>query len=317
MFALQRYGLARAMDQGRPMVEARRARAYRPRRMTQSRQDPLVSAAWLAERLSAPDLVVLDATMFLPGDPRDAKALYAERRIPGAVFFDIDVHSDRTSSLPHMLPPPEQFASAMRKLGVGDGARIVVYDNQGLFSAARVWWTFRVMGHEDVSVLDGGFPAWEAGGYPVETDMPAPRRERHFTARYRADLVRNLDDTRRALENNEIVLDARPAARFKGEAPEPRVGLRGGHMPGARSVPASSLLTDKGLMRPTEELQRIFADAGADPARPAVCSCGSGVTAAIIALALARLGRWDASIYDGSWSEWGGREDTPVATGPA
>src|SRR5690606_23985134 len=178
---------------------------------------------------------------FLPGDARDAKALYAERRIPGAIFFDIDEIADTDVDLPHMLPPPEKFASRMKRAGVGDGARVVVYDNQGLFSAARVWWTFRVMGHEDVVVLDGGFPAWEAGGHPVETGPPQPRKERHFTPRVRSDLVRDLADMRRIIEAGRTpILDARPAPRFRGEAPEPRAGLRSGHMPGAASVPASA-----------------------------------------------------------------------------
>jgi thiosulfate/3-mercaptopyruvate sulfurtransferase len=159
--------------------------------------DPIVSPAWLAERLDAPDLRVIDATWFMPNDARDAKALYAERRIPGAIFFDIDFIADRDTDLPHMLPSPEQFASRMRKLGIGDGMRLVIYDNAGLFSAARVWWTFRAMGHEDVTVLDGGFPAWEAAGLPVDTDPPQPRGERHFTARLRTDLVRDLSDMRR------------------------------------------------------------------------------------------------------------------------
>lgn len=285
--------------------------------MSERPADPIVSPAWLAERLDAPDIRVIDATWFLPADPRNARALYAERRIPGAVFFDIDEIADTSSDLPHMLPSPEKFASRMKQLGVGDGARVVVYDNQGLFSAARVWWTFRVMGHDDVVVLDGGFPAWERAGCPIEEGPPQPRTARHFTARMRADLVRDLADMRRAIDGGRIpILDARPAPRFRGEAPEPRPGLKSGHMPGSLSVPSGVLVDENGSLKSAEELERIFADAGADVSRGAICSCGSGVTAAIVALALARLGRWDAAIYDGAWAEWGGRDDTPIATGP-
>lgn len=279
--------------------------------------DPMVSTEWLAEHLNAPGIRVVDATWFMPGDARDAKALYAESRIPGAVFFDIDDIADTESSLPHMLPSPEKFAARMRQLGIGDGMRIVVYDRHGVFSAARVWWTFRVMGHEDVVVLDGGFPAWEAANLPIEDDAPAPRTERHFSVQYRADLVRDLSDMRRLIEAGAVpVLDARPAPRFRGEAAEPRAGLKSGHMPGAKSVP-SSALTNGGFLRSREELSEIFANAGIDMNLAPVCTCGSGITAALIALALARLGRWNASVYDGSWAEWGGREDTPIATGAA
>ena len=279
--------------------------------------DPVVSPAWLAERLAAPDIRVIDATWFLPGDTRSAKALFAERRIPGAIFFDIDEIADTASPLPHMLPAPEKFASRMKAQGVGDGTRVVVYDNHGLFSAARVWWTFRVMGHEDVVVLDGGFPAWERAGYPIEDGPPQARSPRHFTPRVRTDLVRDLADVRRAVESSHgLILDARPHARFRGEAPEPRPGLKSGHMPGAFSVPSSSLVSGDGALKSAAELKHVFASARADSAQPVICSCGSGVTAPLIALALARLGRWDAAVYDGSWAEWGGREDTPIVTGP-
>lgn len=283
--------------------------------MPQTRPDPIVSCAWLAERLDAPDLRPVDATWFMPSDPRDAKALFAERRIPGAVFFDIDEIADTGSPLPHMLPSPEKFASRMRRLGVGDGAQVVVYDSQGLFSAARVWWTFRAMGHEDVVVLDGGLPEWERGGFPIENGPPQKRMERHFTARLRSDLVRDLGDMRRITEHKTSpVLDARPGDRFRGEAPEPRPGLRSGHMPNSISVPSGSLVGADGKLKSHEELQQVFDVAGVDTRQQAVCSCGSGVTASIIALALARLGRWDAAVYDGSWAEWGAQQDTPVLT---
>lgn len=277
--------------------------------------DPLVSTEWLHERLGAPDIKIIDATWYLPGDERDPKAEYALAHIPGAVFFDIDEIADLTSPLPHMLPPPEKFASRVKKMGLGDGSTIVVYDATGIFSAPRVWWMFRAMGHERVVVLDGGLPKWIAEGRPIE-DTPPATQERHFTPRYTSDLVRDLDQVRKILDGGrEQIVDARSAARFTGEAPEPRPGLRGGHMPGALNVPSSTLLAPDGTMKSVEQLRAVFELAGVDVNKRVVATCGSGISASIVALALARLGHPRAAVYDGSWSEWGSREDTPVVTG--
>ncbi|MDQ4060811.1 MAG: 3-mercaptopyruvate sulfurtransferase [Pseudomonadota bacterium] len=276
----------------------------------------LVDTEWLAARLEAPDIVVVDGSWHLPTAGRDAHAEYLEAHIPGAIFFDIDDIADKSTNLPHMLPSPEAFASRMRKLGVGDGKRVVVYDSVGLFSAPRVWWTFRVMGHNDVVVLDGGLPKWQAEGRPVESG-PVRRQERHFTARRHAGMVADLDDVRRAVASGEAeIVDARSAERFEGRAPEPRPGLKSGHIPGSRNLPYSRLLTPDGRLKPREELEAAFAEARLDLSRPLITSCGSGVSAAILSLALAELGHRRTALYDGSWAEWGGRDDTPIATGP-
>jgi thiosulfate/3-mercaptopyruvate sulfurtransferase len=284
--------------------------------MSYAKPEALVSTDWLARHLDAPDVRVVDCTYILPPTTRDARREYEERHIPGAVFFDIDDIADSDSPLPHMLPSAEKFSSRVRKLGLGDGSRIVVYDTHGLMSAARAWWMFRVFGHGDVAVLDGGLPKWLKEGRPVEDTPPMPR-DRHFTARMNRFLVRDLDQVRAALDRKrEQVVDARSAGRFRGVDPEPRPGLRGGHMPGALNVPYTSLLDpETKTFLPAEDLARVFRHAGVDLRRPIVTSCGSGVTACVVALGLYLLGRDDVAVYDGSWTEWGGRADTPVATG--
>ena len=277
---------------------------------------PLVSTDWLAEHLGDPNLVVLDGSWHMPADGRDAKAEYATAHIPGAVFFDIDGISDHSSPLPHMLPTPQAFATAVRRLGVDDGSTVVVYDSVGVFSAPRVWWSFRAMGHDKVFVLDGGLKKWLAEGHPVEAGW---REAEHgeFKAHPAPDLIADLDAVRAALGGKQVqVVDARSAIRFRGDAPEPRAGLRAGHMPGALNVPWSGLIASDGTLAAPAQLMTAFESAGVDPGEAIITTCGSGISASILALALARLGREDVAVYDGSWSEWGARGDTPVATGP-
>jgi thiosulfate/3-mercaptopyruvate sulfurtransferase len=284
--------------------------------MSYANPDALVSTEWLGEHLSAPDVHIVDASWYLPAMNRDAKAEYAEAHIPGAVFFDIDEIADTDNPLPHMLPSPEKFSSRVRKLGLGDGVRIVVYDGMGLFSAARVWWMFRYFGHEDVAVLDGGLPKWRAEGRPLESIAPAPR-DRHFTARVNGFLVRDFDQVKANVgSGREQVLDARSPGRFTGAEPEPRAGLRGGRIPGSCNLPYGELVDpERGTMLPAEALRKKYEASGIDFNRPVITTCGSGVTASALTLGLYLLGHRDVAVYDGSWSEWGGREGAPIDTG--
>jgi thiosulfate/3-mercaptopyruvate sulfurtransferase len=278
--------------------------------------EALVSTDWLATHLNSPDVRIVDASWYLPAMKRDPKAEYAAGHIPGAVFFDIDEISDDSSPYPHMLPSSIKFTSRVQKLGLGDGNRIVIYDGYPMISAPRVWWMFRHFGHKDVAVLDGGLNKWKAEGRPLE-DLPPMPRQRHFSARTNTTLVRDTEGVKDALTGKAQVIDVRAANRFSGEAPEPRPGLRSGHMPGAINLPWEGLIDpQRGTMLPAEQLKAKIEAAGVDINRPIVTSCGSGISACILALGLHLIGARDVSVYDGSWAEWGGRPDTPVVTGP-
>jgi thiosulfate/3-mercaptopyruvate sulfurtransferase len=285
--------------------------------MTTDSFGPLISTDWLAQHLGDGDLRLLDGSHHLPTTGRDAHKEYDERHIPGALFFDIELHSDHQTELPHMLPSAAQFGRDMGALGIANSHKIVVYDTVGATGAARVWWTFRVFGHAQVAVLNGGFPKWLAEGRPVTAAKPS-FPSANYSASLNTRLVRSLDqilaNTRTA---EEQVLDARTAGRFQATEPEPRKGLRGGHIPSSRNLPVGELFNADRTLKAPAELDRLFATAGIDLKRPIVTSCGSGVTASSLALALHLLGRPDVAVYDGSWSEWGGRPDVPVATGPA
>ena len=278
--------------------------------------NPLVSAKWLLENMTAPDLRVIDATWFAPftNPPQTGRQAYDAAHIPDAVYFDIDVVADPDSELAHTLPPPHIFSSRVRKLGLGDGNRLIVYDQNNFFASARVWWMFRTMGFSEIFVLDGGLQAWiDAGG---ETDdRPPVAVERHLTPRVRADLIKTTEQMATLAESKQLkIIDARPAGRFTGETAEPRQGLPSGHIPGSVNIPGGSL-TDGGFLKSPAELQAVFAKSGIDPAQPLVTSCGSGVTAAVTALALAVLGNDQVAVYDVSWTEWAMDGTRPIATG--
>jgi thiosulfate/3-mercaptopyruvate sulfurtransferase len=276
----------------------------------------LVSAEWLAARLDDASVRVIDASYHLPTAKRDAKSEYTASHIPGAAFFDIEAISDHTNALPHMLPDADTFAAAVGALGIDADTHVVAYDVYGLMSAARAWWMLRAFGHERVSILDGGFAKWRSDGHPVSATQTHPAARR-FQAKFRPELVRSQADLVANLQTGDFqVVDARSAARFLGQAPEPRAGLRGGHIPGSANVPYTALLDPATqTMLPPDEIAKRFAAAGLDPARPIVASCGSGVTACVLALGLYQIGHPDAAVYDGSWSEWGLQSGPPISVG--
>lgn len=278
--------------------------------------DIFVTAEWLEAERKNPDLVVVDGSWYLPAMKRDGRAEYLAAHIPGAVYFDIDEVKDINSTLPHMLPPPEVFALHMARLGISDGQRIVVYDGAGLFSAPRVWLSFKIFGAKDVHILEGGLPAWRAKNFAVESGNLV-RAPGNFTPHYNPAMIADLDRVDQSLkEDTAQVVDARPAGRFRGEEPEPRAGVASGHIPGSINVPASAVVKDGKLASP-DEIRKAFEDGGLDPDKPVITSCGSGVSAAVLWVALEAIGKKPAALYDGSWSEWGTNPNMPKATGPA
>ena len=274
----------------------------------------VVSADWVEKNLGAPGFRIVDASFYLPAQTRNAAEEYAAGHIPGAVLFDHDAIADHSTDLPHMVPAPEVFAEAVGRMGISETDTIVIYDGIGMFASPRAWWLFRTMGAENVFVLDGGFDGWKREGRPVTSDLPEPAPAT-FRTSFDASRVTSLEQMKAIVDEGRIqIADARSAGRFTGTDPEPRAGLRSGHMPGARSMPVTQL-TEGGRLKSLPELKGAIEGAGIDLARPVVTSCGSGITAAIISLSLASLGHGDNSLYDGSWTEWGGRSDTPIVSG--
>lgn len=277
----------------------------------------LVSTEWLAAHLRDPDLRILDASWYMPAEGRDAKAEYNDAHIPGARFFDIDEISSARSSLPHMAPSPEKFMSRMRAMGIGDGHQVVVYDGSGIFSAPRVWWLFRLMGQMDVAVLDGGLKKWVAEGRETE-DMPPMIRDRHMMVRFQNQMVKDSTQVAAASKlGTPQIVDARAPERFAGSVPEPREGLRAGHIPNSRNIFYKSLLNDDGTMKEPDALKAAFEAGGVDLGKPVITTCGSGITACVLALAMERIGKSDHAVYDGSWTEWGSVPTMPIETGEA
>jgi thiosulfate/3-mercaptopyruvate sulfurtransferase len=280
--------------------------------------DHLISTQWLAAELGALDLIVFDTTKYLPNEPFDAKAKFADAHIPGARYFDIDVVADPDTDLPHMIPTPGRFAAQMAALGVSNATRVVFYDQKGLYSAARGWWLMRLFGHGAAAVLDGGLPKWLAEGRPTEAGTPAAPPAGRYTPDFRAELVRGIGDVKRIVRQGggeALILDARARGRFNGTAPEPRPGLPSGHMPGAANLPFTDLFNADHTLKDAPALRALFAAAGVTAERPVVTSCGTGVTACVLALGLLRAGFPEAAVYDGSWTEWAGRPETPKAMG--
>lgn len=275
----------------------------------------VVSSAWLAGNLFAPDMVVFDCSTYLPGEPGNKHDAFAEARIPGARMFDIDAIADQDTDLPHMVPTPARFAKLVGALGVSNNSRVVFYDQHGLRSSPRGWWMMRLFGHGRVAVLDGGLPGWRHEGRPLESGPAAAPAPGHFVPDFRAGLLRGIGDVKRIVEDGDaLILDARAKGRFDGTAPEPRAGLPSGHMPGAANVPVSEISGPDGRIRGAAALRALFRAAGVDGTRPVVTSCGSGVTACALALGLVQAGLPEPAVYDGSWTEWAQRPETPKAS---